>query len=395
MIEYVPAVFLGKVGGQPAEGRLRVLMVCARYLPDVGGVETHVGEVARRLAAGGEFEITVLATDRTRALPRREVVDRINILRVPAWPRNRDYYLSPLIPGVVRCPGRWDIVHCQGIHSPVPALAMIAARKAKLPYLVTFHTGGHSLRHRNVLRPVQWRMIGPLLRDAAVLIGVSRFEADTLSRQAGLCNKSIVVIRNGGSLPPPRAGTTVIPGRIVSSGRLERYKGHHRLIEALPYLIPKVRDAHLVVLGEGPYEHELRRLAYRLHVDDRVTIRCIDPRDRQAMATALAEASVFASLSEYESQGVGIMEALDVGRPVVGSDVAAVAELVDEGWIYGVGAGEPAAGVARQLATAMSSGPLIAPGSLPTWDACADRLRELYLALGNGSGTVPGRTQAG
>jgi hypothetical protein len=44
-------------------------MVCARYLPDMGGIEMHVHEVARRLAALGEFETTILTTDRSRSRP--------------------------------------------------------------------------------------------------------------------------------------------------------------------------------------------------------------------------------------------------------------------------------------------------------------------------------------
>ena len=96
--------------------------------------------------------------------------------------------------------------------------------------MVTFHTGGHSLRHRNAMRSVQWRLAGRLLRNAASLVAVSRFEAETLSEQARLGSKPVTVIRNGGTLPPTPAGTAVVPGRIVSSGRLERYKGHHRVI---------------------------------------------------------------------------------------------------------------------------------------------------------------------
>ena len=62
---------------------LRVLMVTARYLPDMGGIETHVNEVSRRLAMNGDFEITVLATDRTRSRPDREVIEGVTVLRVP------------------------------------------------------------------------------------------------------------------------------------------------------------------------------------------------------------------------------------------------------------------------------------------------------------------------
>ena len=246
----------------------RILMVCARYLPLLGGIETHVHEVARRLAAYECFNVTVLTTDRTREFPRREVIQGINVLRVPAWPRKRDYYFAPQIASVVGERDHWDLVHCQGIHTPVPLLAMLASQHAKIPYLVTFHTGGHSLSHRNALRSVQWRLAGPLLRRAVSLVGVSHFEAEALSKQARLGRMPVSVIRNGGTLPTPPVGTTVVPGRVVTSGRLERYKGHHRVIEALPYVMRDIPEAHVVVLGSGPYELELRALAGRLGVSE-------------------------------------------------------------------------------------------------------------------------------
>jgi len=360
---------------------VRILFVCNRYLPELGGVETHVREVAQRLAQEKDLEITVLATDRTRTLPRDDVINGTRVLRVPSWPRQRDYYFAPEVLKVARQREQWDLVHCQGIHSPVPLMAMLAARRAGIPYVVTFHTGGHSQALRNRLRPAQWRMLGPLLRDAVALIGVSQFEARTLSTDARLANDSVRVIRNGGTLPPPTPGTAPIPGRIVSSGRLERYKGHHRVIEALPHITAVVPDAHVVILGSGAYETQLVELARRLQVADRVTIRSIDPGDRNAMADALAEAGVVAALSDYEAHPVGIMEALSVGRPVVGYETSGIAELVAEGWVYGIGPDSPISDVARQIAAAMSSQPLVDPSALPTWDGCARQLAELYRSL--------------
>jgi glycosyltransferase involved in cell wall biosynthesis len=359
---------------------LHVLMVCTRYLPDTGGIETHVHEVARRFSGLDGFDITVLATDRTRRMPRREVLEGITVLRVPAWPRGRDYYLAPGIAAVVGQRDRWDLVHCQGIHTPVPVLAMLAARRVGIPYVVTFHTGGHSLRHRNAMRSTQWRLTGRLLRNAVSLVGVSRFEAESLSEQARLRGKPITVIRNGGTLPPTPARTAAVPGRIVSSGRLERYKGHHRVIEALPHVMRDVPDAHLLVLGTGPYEAKLRELARRLGVLDRVTIMHLPPADREAMARVLAESSVVAALSDYEAHPVAVMEALSVGRPVVGYDIAGIGELVSEGWVHGVTPGAPAISVARSLVEAMSAPSLVDPAKLPTWDSCADRLAQVYLA---------------
>ena len=370
---------LGNRGGRTLERPLRVLMVCPRYLPDVGGTEMHVYEVARRLPALGKFEITVLATDRSRRLPLQEVVQGISVLRVPSWPRRRDYYLAPGITAVIG-QRRWDLVHCQGIHTPVPLLAMISARRVGIPYLVTFHTGGHSSRLRNAIRTTQWRLAGPLLRNAASLIAVSRFEAAALARQARLGDKRITVIPNGGALPSPRPGTVAVPGRIVSSGRLERYKGHHRVIEALPHVVREVPEAHLLILGSGPYESDLYKLARHLGVSDRVSIKHITSADRQGMATTLAESSVVAALSDYEAHPVAVMEALCVARPVVGYDVAGVAELAAAGWVRGVPRGASAAAVAHELVKAMSSPAPVDQAQLPSWDSCADQLAQVYLS---------------
>src|SRR5215472_13378018 len=166
---------------------------------------------------------------------------------------------------------------------------MISAWRAGIPYLVTFHTGGHSSQLRNAMRATQWRLAGPLLRNAVSLVAVSRFEAGVLAGNARLGGKRIVVIRNGGGLPPPRPGTVAVPGRIVSSGRLVRYKGHHRVIEALPYVTREIPEAHLLILGRGPYESNLHELARHLGVSDRVSIKHVAPADRQSMANMLAE----------------------------------------------------------------------------------------------------------
>ena len=169
-----------------------------------------------------------------------------------------------------------------------------------------------------------------------------------------------------------------VPGRIVSSGRLERYKGHHRVIEALPHVVREIPEAHLLILGTGPYEDDLRKLAHHLGVSDRVRMEHIAPADREGMATALAGASVVAALSDYEAHPVAVMEALGVARPVVGYDIAGMGELIAEGWVRGVPYGAPAAAVAGQLVTAMSSSPAAVQADLPSWESCADQLANVY-----------------
>jgi len=316
-------------------GGAQVLQVTARYFPDGGGIETHVSEVCRRLVTRG-VSVAVLTTDRSRELPAELHDDGFLVERVPAWPRHRDYYLAPAIWGRVRR-GPEDVVHCQGVHTLVPVVAMVAALSVRKPFVVTFHTGGHSQGHRNAMRGVQFRLLSPLLRRAEALIGVSRFERDLFQDVVRAPDDRMHVIRNGGSLPPADVGVPTGTGTVLLSvGRLERYKGHHRLIEALPHLLEDHPDARVVVLGTGPYEDDLRSLAVALGVEDRVEITSIAGDDRAAMATRMAAAAVVVMLSDYEAHPVAVMEALTLGRPVLVLRTSGLTELADDGLVAGI-----------------------------------------------------------
>ena len=363
---------------------LRVLEVVPRFFPDLGGTESHVHEVTSRMCHESDLDITVLATDRSGALaPRERTPEGFDVIRRRAYPRERDYYFAP---GIVRVitQGGWDLVHFQGVHTLVPVVGMMAARRAKVPYMLTFHTGGHSSSVRSSIRDTQWKVLTPLLRRAARLVAVSRYERTRFETATGIDPSHFVVIRNGGSLPELPGPVTPVPGRVVSSGRLERYKGHHRAIAALPILRRTVPDAHLVILGGGPYEAELTALATRLDVADHVQIYQVAPRDRGAMAKELASAQVLSAMSDYEAHPVAVMEALTLGVPVVGVDAAGIGDLVEEGLVTGVAADASAETIAAALARAMAEGPRVRDDAvdLPTWENCADQLADVYRTVG-------------
>jgi glycosyltransferase involved in cell wall biosynthesis len=367
---------------------LRVLVVTARYLPDLGGIEQHVHETASRIARRDDIELTVLTTDRTGERPAVEDGGGFMVRRVRAYPRRRDYYVAPGLGPVIRS-GDFDLVHCQGIHTAVPVLAMRAARRAGLPYVVSLHTGGHSSGLRNRLRGAQWRALGPWLRGAATVVAVSRFEQKLLAGTSRLDPARIRIVRNGGDLEVEATADTAVkvPHLIVSSGRLERYKGHQRVIEALPLVRRAVPDATLRILGAGPYEDALRARVRALGLERSVSIDYIAPGDRGAMAAALGEAAVFAALSDYEAHPVAVMEALTLGVPVVGLRTAGLSDLAEDGLVRGVPADAPAADIAASLVAMLrgdragsdeAGAPAGLPVELPTWDDTAEELAALY-----------------
>jgi glycosyltransferase involved in cell wall biosynthesis len=356
---------------------IRVLVVAARFLPDLGGIEIITYELARRVARRGDVELTVLATDASGTLPTREEFEGFTVLRCRSYPSRRDYYVAP---GIYRrvLSGHYDLIHCQGIHSAAPILAMMAARRGKIPYVVTFHTGGHSSRFRHRLRGTQWRALGPLLRGAAVLVASSRFEQRMFQKACHMDASRFRIIQNGGGLPPIAGRAEVIPGRIVSSGRLERYKGHHQVIAALPIVQRTIPHATLQILGSGPYEGRLRSLIKTLGLEKSVAIECIAPGDRQAMAESLSRAAVVAALSEYEAHPVAVMEALTLGIPTVGLDTAGIGDLVEDGLVKGVPRDASPTAIARILVAALAGGRANSSVRLPTWDMAASDLACVY-----------------
>jgi glycosyltransferase involved in cell wall biosynthesis len=369
------------VRSEPAARPLRVLQVVQRFYPELGGLETHVAEVTRRIQGSDDIEVTILATDRSGELPAEDEVAGVRVLRRRSWPRDGEAYLSPGIAKVI-AEGGWDLVHVQGSQTTVPTTAMLAALRAGVPYVVTFHSGGHSSPLHSVITAVQNTINRPLLRRARALIAVSRFERARFSRLLGLREDRFHVIPNGGALPLAAAAVRPIPGRIVTSGRLERYKGHHRVIEALPLIRREIPDATLTVLGSGPYDGELRRIADEQGVADAVAFEHLLPAQRSEMAAILGRSSVMTALSSYEAHPVAVMEAVALGLPVVGLDVAGIADLVEDGLVTGVPVSAGPAEVAAAVVTALRAGdgePHRSPDvELPTWERSAASLLDVY-----------------
>jgi len=352
-------------------------MVTARYYPYLGGIETHVREIGKRIVALGHH-VTVITTDTSRRLPEREIDDGINVKRVKAWPKNRDYYLSPQLYREITqtdC----DIVHFQGWHTLVPLIGMLAAIRRGIPFVLTFHSGGHSSPLRNAIRGAQISILKPLAARANRLIGVSESEAERFSQEMGLNREQFVVVPPiGASLPAPSKPPVVDPHLIVSLGRLEHYKGHHRAIEAFPALLKRVPDARLQIIGFGPYESELRALVDRLKLNHAISIVSIPGSEQQRLYDLLRSAGLVILLSEYEAYPAAVLEALSAQRPVLVTDTSGLRELAQKGFCRSIALRANAEMIADAIVEELAKGHQPTAVTLPNWNECTDQLLEVY-----------------
>jgi glycosyltransferase involved in cell wall biosynthesis len=109
--------------------------------------------------------------------------------------------------------------------------------------------------------------------------------------------------------------------------RLEPEKGHPTLLEAWPRVLQRVPDAYLLLVGEGSKRTELEQLARELKVAHRVVF--TGRRDDVPAVTAAFDVAVLPSYRE--AQGLTILEAMALSRPVVASNVGGIPEVIEDG----------------------------------------------------------------
>ncbi len=229
---------------------------------------------------------------------------------------------------------RADVVHAHMYRAEtVAARAVIALGEAgqRRPYLVAT---AHSSRVRSA-------------EDRALLLELTpqfdRIIAVSTAIEAKLANEGrdivpISLIRNGVDLQrydnqepcctlPDEYGME--PGSQIVGvvARLEPEKGHPTLLEAWPAVIHAVPDVYLLVVGEGSRRDALEAQARELRIAHRIVF--TGRRDDIPAVTAALDVAVLPSYRE--AQGLSVLEAMALSRPVVASNVGGIPEMIEDG----------------------------------------------------------------
>lgn len=195
---------------------------------------------------------------------------------------------------------------------------------------------------------------------------------------------------SGGHEVRARLGLTGRPV-VVCVSRLVRRKGQDTLIRAMPAILSAEPDTVLLIVGGGPYESDLRRLARETGVA--ASVRFTGPVPWSELPAHYGAGDVFAMPCrtrrgglDVEGLGIVYLEASATGLPVVAGDSGGAPDAVldgETGWV--VRGGSPQETADRVTA-------LLADGELRRrmgergrqwveekwrWDLLAERLREL------------------
>ena len=120
---------------------------------------------------------------------------------------------------------------------------------------------------------------------------------------------------------------------IVSVGRLVHRKGQDQLISALPTILERVPNTHLVIIGTGPYKEYLEKLAAKLNVSSNLTF--IGRINYSELPRYICLGEIFAMPSrsrffglEVEGLGIVYLEASACGLPVIAGNSGGAPDAV-------------------------------------------------------------------
>ncbi|MFJ2768316.1 glycosyltransferase family 4 protein [Streptomyces sp. NPDC087300] len=333
----------------------RTLVVTNDFPPRQGGIETFVDTLVRRFPPGAAVVYTSaepgdVTYDAT--FPHPVVRDRARTL----LPTRRTGQRAVDIARRHGCDRVWF-----GAAAPLGLLAGRLRREASVRTVVAT-THGHEVwwartpGARALLRrigagadcvtylgestrwPVRWAM-DPSARLARLVPGV-----DATGFSPGV----------DGSAVRERYGLGDGRPVVLCAARLVPRKGQDTLIEALPMVRRAVADATLLLVGAGPYEARLRRIAEEQGVADGVVFAGGHPHE--AMPPFYAAADAFAMPCrtrrrglEVEGLGIVFLEAAAAGLPVVAGDSGGAPDTVLDGESGYVVDGRSPAAVADRL----------------------------------------------
>lgn len=114
---------------------------------------------------------------------------------------------------------------------------------------------------------------------------------------------------------------------IGTVSRAEPVKGLKYLVEAMPYVLKRVPNAKALLVGGGSLMQELKSIASNLNITDNIIVEGV----RNDIPEILSVMDIFVLPSLSEGMPLALLEAMASGKPVIGSNVGGIPEVIKDG----------------------------------------------------------------
>lgn len=292
---------------------MHICMLSELFYPYLfGGAERRYFEIAKRLAK--KHDVTVYSL-RLKGCKDYEIYDKIEIIRVGLKHGLKKRSMPPLLSffPLKALKNNYDIIDAnQGIASFMGFFAPFTRR----PIVATFHDIYWNQWNEYFAKPYSWFGKGMELIWSKLhydkIIANSPATEEKLKR---LNFKSdIRTIVSGIDLDFINSVRSKKKNQVIYVGRLIKYKN----VDLLLNEFSKVKDSKLIIVGSGPEEENLKRLAKKLDIN-------VDFRGfvtEKEKIRLIKSSQLLINPSSVEGLGLILLEAMACGTPVVAKNLS-------------------------------------------------------------------------
>ena len=226
-----------------------------------------------------------------------------------------------------------DVIHAQWILSGL--IGVLVKKIYRKPLVLSTRGVAVSLASKSrLMRPI----FGFVLRNCDFVTPNNLHHVDSLL-ELGVPKEKIIPVPNGVDIElykpgnklelRKRLGVAADKKVVLFVGWFIERKGVDYLVKSFPAVLDLHKDALLYLIGGGSLKKELRNMANRMSIGEKVII--LDHVSPEKVALWMAAADVFVLPSLSEGRPNVVYEAMLSGTPIVATDVGGSNELIKDG----------------------------------------------------------------
>ena len=322
----------------------KILITTGLFPPDIGGPATYVNTLVKELPKH-DFDIRVVTYADTKSVSK---IGSVKIIKIDRKQNIIFRYLD-FTAAIIKNLNWADIVYTQGpVSEGFPT--WLACKFKRKPYILKVvgdyaweqykQQGTNSnqsveqfQKSRHEPKTEYRKKVQELVaKGAKQIITPSNYLKGIIS-QWGVNEEKIKVIYNAVEIPPIKEGKQTLKTQlglkgdiILTAGRLVRGKGYETLIEIMPELLKGNANFKLIIAGSGPEKNSLQEIINSLNLEKNVFL--AGQLAKNELLKLMKASDMFVLNSEHETMSNVIIEALNVGVPIIASNRGGNPEII-------------------------------------------------------------------
>ena len=312
---------------------MKIMVVTPYFYPHIGGAENYAYNIAKGLKEEYKWEIVVITSNHEEKKYIEEKIDGIKIYRLPQWFKISNTPVNPMwLFGIhkILIEEQPDIINA---HSPVPFISDITSLIAgKIPLVITYHSGS-MIKQSSILNPLialyELLFLPILFRKSKKIICYS---PDFIRRNLKKYKAKVNYIPPGVDKKVLKLSKKRSTNDVLFVGRIEKnsdWKGISYLVEAISIVKQIKPDISLRLVGPGDRVEYFKMYAQKLGINKNIKFVGSKINSELGLEYQHSKVIVLPSITEAESFGIVLIEAMACKKPVIGSKVGGIPYVID------------------------------------------------------------------